>query len=122
MSEIGIGSTVWVFDENSREYRKNGAGWGSAIYRAHWVPVNVTGENRASWLVGNRYASFSKTRPHRTKATAYGSRRVAVSAQEVDDDCWVNGSRAAIGAMVMRCEDAAILRQIAALVGYKEQS
>lgn len=120
MAEIGIGSTVWVFDDNSREYRKDASGrsiGGGPIYRSHWVPVTITGENRVSWLI-SRYERFSKIAPHQTKTTPYGFNRVATSQQEVDDDCWINGHRASIANHIFTVNDAAILRQIATLVGY----
>ncbi len=52
-SALGIGSTVWIFDENHRVYVK-GAGHFSAghlIYREHWRPTNITSETRVSWVL-----------------------------------------------------------------------
>lgn len=117
MAEIGIGSTVFVFDHNHRVYGKDR---GSPIYREYWVPVGIRGENRSSWLLDNYYERFSKKPPHQTKTTPYGNHRVAISVQEVDDDCWQHDHRYRIVRLVERC-DVAVLRQIAALVGYSPE-
>lgn len=124
MNKIGIGSTVWVFDGNCRTYRRDadGRAIGGPIRRESWVPVKIVGENRASWIL-SRYGKFLKTPKDGRREThrdAYGSHRVAISQQEVDDDCWIHDHRQELVRQIQYCSDAAILRQVAALVGYQE--
>ncbi len=114
MSEekIGVGSTVWVFDENRRVYEKdaNGRAQGGPIWIKHWEPQVITGETRVSWLVG-RWLKFPKN-------GAPG--KVAFSWEEVKEREWVAVHRYGIERCVNSCRDPQALRQIAALVGYTE--
>lgn len=48
-SEIGVGSTVYVFDENHRIYQP---GISSPIFREYFREQKVVGETSRSWLVG----------------------------------------------------------------------
>lgn len=112
--KLGIGSTVWHFDQNRRVYTDAPKDriWGDLIYREHWHPVEITGENRRSWITS--YGKAPKNGSHRGWA---------FSQAEVDDDCWRDEHRSWIGDLrdtVRRCRDRGILRQIAALVGYGE--
>ena len=47
-----IGSTVWFYDVNHREYTKPEEGriWGTIIERAHWRPRKVVSETSRSWI------------------------------------------------------------------------
>lgn len=63
MTNLSIGSIVYLFDPNHRVYPKDENGrnkWGSnPIYREHFVPVVITGETARSWIV-DRYRSQIK--------------------------------------------------------------
>ncbi len=108
---IGIGSTIWIFDENHRVYHKDTAGRseGGPIYREHWRPVVITGETSRSWIIGSRWdLKIPKHGPHPA---------ACFTEAEMNDYCWANDYRSKVVRCVERC-DAAKLRQIAAIVGY----
>jgi hypothetical protein len=128
-TDIHVGSTVWVFDQNRRDWERDASGKRSKIiYRYHWEECTIVGENRASWILPNG-ESFPK-RPKDTERLLHTYRldrlgnwsckRVALSLQEVDDDCWQDEHRQQIVRYVDRC-DAATLRKVAELVGYEER-
>ena len=54
-----VGDTVYLFNENRRVYRKDESGksFGSPIYREHFLPIRVTGEN-ARVLFLNDHTTF----------------------------------------------------------------
>ena len=128
MADLKIGDTVWLFDINCRVYPpkgNDGRSYGAPIYREHWRPVPITGENRASWEIG-RYGSFPKKKPADKAFLAtymkngYGGYRVALSVQEVNDDVWKYAHGFRIADLVKNC-DAATLRKVAELVGFKPE-
>ena len=53
MTDIVLGQTVWVFNENRRVYNKdaNGRSVGAPIYREKWIETTITGETTRSWIV-----------------------------------------------------------------------
>jgi hypothetical protein len=116
VSESLIGKTVWRFDEYHRVYRKdeNGLATGGPIYREHWQPIVVFGENRRSWLAGyERYPyKIPKTGPHPG---------FALTEQELDDACWASEHRYRVYRAVesRMHDDLDFLKQIAAMVDYK---
>lgn len=114
MSEtLGIGSTVWRFDVNCREYQKgpDGRSYGGPIYRAHWRECTIEGETSRSWLIG-------KYRPE--KVPKQGTHRGwAFTFEEVDDNCWIHDHRYGVSRAVNECRDATKLRAIAEIVGWK---
>jgi hypothetical protein len=116
MAEIGIGSTVWVFDENHRVYARdaNGRAPGGPIYREHWVPVTITSETRVSWVINRWDKKLPKKRPAGYRP------RYCVSQAEIDEECWADDYRYAIVRHVEWC-DPATLRKVAELVGYKPE-
>lgn len=109
MSEIGVGSVVWI--------RRD--------WRSDWREDTITGETRVSWIIGENsweQVKFPK------KADACGRRwikgrngggeRVAISREELEGLKYISDYRAIIERRVGFCEDAEVLRQIAALVGF----
>ena len=101
---LGIGSTIWRFDENHRIYKDKHSG---PDYRSYWLECKITGETSRSWVVGP-YGKCPKKGEH------FGW---AFSAEEVDDDVWAKDERRHIISCVERC-GVATLRAVAALVGY----
>lgn len=83
-NQISIGSTVWVFDQNRRVYARDAKGHatGAPIWREHWVPQKVVGENRMSWITD-----------HRMKVPKRGGAGFALSAEELEDACWEHEHR-----------------------------
>lgn len=52
-NQIGIGSKLYEFNENTRVYlRRNGG----PSYRGHFIEVDVIGETRVSWVVGPNWS------------------------------------------------------------------
>ena len=111
MSDFGIGSTIWRYDINHREYTKpkDGRIWGDIIERAHWRPIKITGETSRSWVT-----------QHGQKLPKNGAwRGVLLSEAAIDEWEWARKHRHRIADVVGRSDDAILLRQIAALVGYE---
>lgn len=109
-----IGDTVYTFDVNRRVYERDekGKSYGGPIYREHWRPWLIVGEEKRSWLVtygeGGRPQKMAKPQ-FKTEA-------------EVADACWMNDHRYRLSETLQRCGDVALLRQIAALIGYKPEN
>jgi hypothetical protein len=124
VAEIGIGSTVWVFDQNHREYPPTPAGrlWPTSgpIYRAHWVATKITGENRLNWITcyGKIPKKPNADGQRRIPRGGYSPIRVAFTPAEVDDDVWLHEHARRIAERTERC-DVATLKKIAALIGYE---
>lgn len=111
MTNLKVGSTVWVFDVNRRVYppREGVNTCGNApIYREHFRPMPITGETRVSWVLRDGRKVSKRTLDGICTTTA-----------QIDAACWVHDHVHAISRAVERCEDATILREIASLVGYK---
>lgn len=115
-ASIGIGSTLWRFDENRRRYMKpteKGRIWGDLIWREHWVEMFVIGETRVSWLVGS---SPDAREPFKLPKAAFKDggcpRGWALSAEHVDEHVWAYENRRRIQDAVCRCDDPRILRAI----------
>jgi hypothetical protein len=123
---VGVGSTVWIFDENRRVYAKGemmaGKLWpsGPPIWREHWRPVTITGETRVSWLLEGYYGRKISKRD----LAAGTVRGVLTSEADLDAACYVHEHASKIGDRVGRISGgqkaAEALRQIAALVGYDD--
>jgi hypothetical protein len=118
---LGVGSTIWVFDENRRRYPgpvKPGHLWpsGPPIWREHWRTTAIKGETRVSWILENG-RKISKR-----DLVAGKVRGVLTSEADLDAACYVNEHAHAISERVRRLaggqKAAEVLRQIAALVGY----
>ena len=107
---LGIGSTIWIFNINNRRYEK---GHNAPVYRGHWQPYVITGETSRSWLLENGLSKVTKKNP---------GTNIAFTEKEVDDDCWLNSNRMAISRVLERCTDAALVRQIGDMLGYKEKA
>lgn len=106
---LGIGSTIWLFDNNRRIYPEpRGEHNGGPIYREHWRPVTIEGETARSWVT----SWYGKKVPKR------GPRQgVAFTDAEVDADVWAHDHRYKIVRMVELCE-VETLKAIAQAVGY----
>jgi hypothetical protein len=121
---FGVGSTVWVFDENRRVYPPEkmspGQLWPSRapIWREHWRPTVIKGETRVSWILENG-RKLSKRDLAGDKV-----RGVLTSEADLDAACYVHKHANKISDRVGRLSGglkaAAVLRQIAALVEYDD--
>lgn len=120
-STLAIGQTVWWFDTNRRVYLRdeNGCATGSPIYREHWRQTKIVSETPRSWITEWNHKIDKKTGQCRT---VYGMVTFAYSLAEIDDKCWLHDHRYALSDHLRSCDDVALLRSIAAMVGYKEEA
>lgn len=112
MSELKVGATVWIESDRNEPDE-----------------VVITGETKQSWIFGEGWNQqkidkkrdgfgLYRTRPVSTQHP--NIRRVFTSREEIDQQRWVERNRYYIGSCVHVCDNHALLRQIADLVGYKE--
>lgn len=103
---LGIGSTVWMFDQNRRIYKDNRSG---PIYREYWRPIKITSETTRSWITerGNKI-------PKKGEHNGY-----CFTEQEVNDKSWVEDNRYKIAEAVNWMRDVETLRAVAKLAGYE---
>lgn len=112
-----ISDTVFKFDVNRRVYRRteNGSSSGGPIYREHFMPYVIVGEDRRSWILDVPDRKYGGG-PFPGKT----SKAKVLTAADVDAMCWRNDHSYRLRDMVGNCQDTAILKQIAALIGYDE--
>jgi len=113
VSALTVGSTLWDFDDNRREYDAERR----LIYREHFVTQTIHGETKYSWIVGPARIKVRKT----DLTYAYwsgGRRRMVATEAEVEDACWDKAHRSWIADMVQRKVDAQTLRRVAEMIGY----
>ena len=113
MTDLAVGSTVYVFDENRRVYTKPAdGGWGEIIYREHFRPRKIVGETSRSWVLeGYDEAKVNK----KTLAGVY------VDDEAVDRACWIHDNAHKISYQVgnlTKQGDYDKLRAIAEIIGY----
>lgn len=115
IAEIGIGSTVWVFDPNRRVYPRAPEGKlclsDSPIWREYWRPCTIKGENSRSWILSDGTKVPKKN---------HNPLMVSFSQEEIDKAAWVQENRHKIVRVIERLHDYDTLHKVAELVGYKE--
>ena len=121
-----VGDTVWVFDENRRVYpprdEQGRAHLGGPIWRGHWVEQTVVGENKTSFFVGRAPHGFDPKRLswHRRilkRDLRDGTLRGVVrSLEELEKLVWMHDNRHELIDRVRRCEDHAVLVEVARLL------
>jgi hypothetical protein len=112
---VGVGSTVWYFDENRRVYLKGGDGrsCGGPIWREHWRPVAIVSENSVSWI-GQCGEKINK------KLLAAGAlTEWASSQEEIDERQWVAEHRYKIVRALEQERRPDLIRQVAEVLGWK---
>jgi hypothetical protein len=116
-----VGDTVWVFDDNVRRFRVDANGEARVIASEKFRPRSITGETSRSWLIGN--VKIPKHGgPVRTSAAGrWGATIVYMTQEAVDDEVFRREHRHRIVRALETCGDVAVLRQVAALVGYKAE-
>lgn len=111
---LGVGSTVWIFDENRRVYPKAEKGrlWasGGPIYREHWTPAKIISETSRSWITDRWDRKVPKKGDHPG---------VCFTQKEVDDAVWMNDHKYKVAKAVERCRDVEAMKAIARIVGYE---
>lgn len=112
-----VGDTVWVFDVDRRIYPKPEPGriWasGGPIFREHFVPRTIVDETRKSWHLNDRTKIDKRTKQSAKDARGY--RKQIYNATQVDDLCYVHDRRYELSQLVLRCDNANLLRRVAAL-------
>ncbi len=111
---IGIGSTVWIFDQNRRVYRKTGSSRGP-VWREHWRPEKIIGETSRSWIVGQ---GWNETK---IPKKGWNPRAVCFGEAEIDRQAFVVEHAYRISDLVRRLDDYDTLKKIAEMVGYKAE-
>ncbi len=106
---LKIGSTVWRFDLNHRVYARGSMG--PPIYREHFVAMKIESETSRSWVT-----TYGHKIPKASASDVCGN--YFLTAEAVERDIWVKDHRYKIRDAMDRCGDAAILKQIASLLGY----
>ena len=109
MTQFKVGDKVWTFNENRRVYDGSGSFGGKIIYAEHFVEREITDETPRSWIVNGK--KYSKKDP----SGLYTDQQKA-------DDIWFHDNRWKIAKLVDRCMDIEKMRQIAAIVGYVEET
>lgn len=113
-----VGDTVWVFDQN----RIGRDADGKIIFRERFRPTKIDAETSRSWIL---YASGLKVPKtggdvRECGGGPYGKTLVYMTQEVVDADVFKHTHRHRIARMLETCENIGVLRQVAALVGYKE--
>lgn len=112
---LALGSTVWKFDENAREYKKDGSGHQRLVYRSHFVERTIVGETTRSWVLDDRTSVLKKELTYKHWS---GSRaRLWTSAQEIADSCYIHDNAGPISNRVLYLKNAAKLKAIEELLG-----
>lgn len=122
-----IGREIWYFDQNRRVYPTDENGryipGQSVIWREHWDKRFVVGETRVSWIVG---MAVDWGADHRAcvKVPKKGPLPSgwSWSQVEIDELAWVEKHRYKIIRCLERCREPKVLREIAKLIGYKDDA
>lgn len=106
-----IGDTVYTFDVNRRVYARDEQGkpHGGPIYREHWRPWLIVGEEKRSWIV----AYPDGTYPRKVSKTSFKTET------EVADACWLEVTRYRFSEAVRKCNNVDLLRRAAAVIGFE---
>ena len=109
-ADLRVGAIVFTRSENRRYYisdGKNPASFGKMLQRYCFGAFSVTDETRVSWILSN-----GEKIPKKNPTAVYG-------ADDVEDWLWVSVHGWRIQSHISTVQDAALLRQIADLIGYK---
>lgn len=110
-----VGDKVFVFDSNYRVYdRSDGKPFGGPVYREHFRERVILGETSRSWLVGYEGWSLTSCTKHPKKG-----RTALYTLEQIAEEEYRHYNAHRIADRVQHA-DYAVLKQIAALLGYKE--
>lgn len=117
MVELKVGSTVWEHDANFEDRTLQD----EARFRSGFRGRVIDGETVQSWLLGfgNNKLKIRK-RDLTYKHWTGDRRRIITSQREIDDLVFVDVHRHKIISCMQWTRDAALLREIAELIGYDE--
>jgi len=110
---LKIGDTLYRFDGNRRVY---GSGMrGAPIYREHFQPLKIIGENKVSWILENNWKAKKKDLSS-ARAFQFGGRGFFTE-EDMEADIWRKDHRYAIRDLLDKAPTDQ-LKQIAAILGY----
>jgi len=95
---------------------------GSTVYNRRATPVVITGETRASWIIGDEYPWNQvkiKKAAMRKGNSGEDYPQYFVQEQDATDCAYATDNYDEISKAVGNCRDGALLRIIADLIGYK---
>jgi hypothetical protein len=107
-----IGSVIWIADPNRRSY----FGTRKEQYLAGFRQATIYGETSRSWLYG--YAWEKRKLPKRASRKELRRMGIYACRQHVEDAAYCRLHHYKLSQLVSVCDDADVLRQVAALVGY----
>jgi hypothetical protein len=117
------GQTVWLYDENRRHYSESVGGKPrQLIYAEHWRETTVVKSGRINLTLATGHTL--RKREDGTTGAAYSGSAcyVVFTREEVDAITWRETHAHRLVDAIRACRDVAVLKQIAALVGYDEQT
>ena len=105
-----IGDTVYLFDINHRVYKRNadGRATGGPVYREHFRPFVIQGEDKRSWLV----VSQGHTWQQRLAKSKF------ITAEQMDERIWLNDHRYKLNRLLNNCSDVDTLKAVADVLNY----
>lgn len=107
-----IGKTIWIFDENHREYQDDyGNRTQAPNYRKQWRPRKIVGETSGSWILDGAFKTKLSKKPEK-------HHNVIFDAQTLEDEIYKHDNAYKIAELVRKA-DASTLREIAKLINYK---
>lgn len=110
---LGVGDSVWIFDENRRVYRDEDGNYSSrCIFRQHFCKVKVTGETRQSWILSyqNNIKVNKKTLKYKRGYGRDGN--LYLTEDDIDKMCWIKDNKMNIIDIVRRCDNYKKLKQV----------
>lgn len=108
--KLEIGQKVWFFDRERRIYslpdgtRLTSSPW----FRGHFVEKYVVGENKVSYIFGNKPTTNpdDKRLTDRVKKSELkDGKNIYMSEKSVDEACWVHDNWGEINRKISNCED-----------------
>lgn len=118
---VSIGDTLYRFDKNHRVYRRDASGRavGGPIFTEYFVPHQIVGETKLSWLVGNdgRYKVNKKTLREAGRSGFHGYQWHTEDGKQ--DAIWRASHRLGIKTMLDNATTEQ-LRKVASIIGYVE--
>ena len=124
-TDFKVGDEVYLFDQNRRVYTRadKGCKWSGSkvIFREHFVKYKIVGETSRSWLIGVEWRPDKYPKNRKNDNPKWWGGRF-YTAEEVDEACWIEANRVVLADAVRFCDDIGKLKQVAALVEYKEQA
>ena len=132
LRHLKVGDLLWFFDGDRRVYARDekGRAVGGPIWREHWVPMVVLAESPVAWWMARSIHSHLIGEPTEQLEFVVAAKLLkgrplpggwAFGSEHIDEMAWVQQHRPAISCAVSRCDDPAILRQVAALVGWSPE-